>query len=394
LNKEYILKHRNIPVLLFEMDDEKYSINRINKIFETERLPFNGFNPENNIDCALQLDKWISGRGLAQSRKDLDKIKELFNVSDTKSLTVKSYGLNLTDHYWLHETDENLNWEKVNYFDNSFDKVIPARNIVPEINDSVDNKSPNVCVDGSIEKRWVILEDERVLLKGSRYKRMQEPFNERIASMIMDLYNIPHVNYNVKRTADNIPYSECRCMVNKDTEFINTAFIMKIEDYWGKDPCKHFLDICQRNGVNDIKDRLDEMFSIDFLIGNADRHWGNFGIIRNANNLKWICAAPVFDNGNSLFFDYGDDELQYAGVDSLGKAFGDSNRLNLEQILYPEWYKKNISNNIIHIVNQCLHYNERLSESRIEKLTDITRQRLEIFEKKISEKTVRTGSHR
>jgi hypothetical protein len=387
MNKEYVLKHKNIPVLLFEMDDAKYEINKINKICEFERLPFNGFNPENNIDCALHLDKWISSRGLAQSRKDIDKIKALFNESDTKSLMIKSYGLNLTDHYWLHKTDDNLSWGKENYFDNTFDKVIPVRNIVPEINDSVNKNSPNLCVDGSIEKRWVILNDERVLLKGSRYKRMQEPFNERIASMIMELYGINHVNYNVKRTADkNIPYSECKCMVNKDLEFINAAFLMKIEDYGKKDTYNHYIDICQRNGLKDIKKYVDEMIAVDFLIGNEDRHWGNFGIIRNADTLKWVSAAPIFDNGNSLSFDYGDDELQYVGIDSLGKAFENSNRLNLEYINFPEWYKKNNSDNIMQIVDQCLKDNERLSKNRVKKLVEFTKNRIEVFENKMKEK--------
>jgi hypothetical protein len=322
---------------------------------------------------------------LAQSRKDLKKIKSLFNARDTTELTVRSYGLNLTDHYWLHETDKDLEWKNVNYFDNMFDKIIEPLDANPEIDKSVNKQSPNLCVDGSIEKRWVILNGERMLLKGSRYSRMQEPFNERIAAVIMDYYGIDHVHYDMKRTKDNIPYSECKCMINKNIEFINAKYIMNMEDCARKDPYKHYADLCTRNGIDNVQNSLDAMLAIDFLIGNEDRHKGNFGILRDANTLQWLKIAPVFDNGNSLFFDCDNDELKYRGIDSLGKAFGDSNRLNLEYIKYPEWYDRN-GNEIADIVRQNLSYNERLTQDRIDTIIGITKERITVFDEKIKTK--------
>lgn len=52
--------------------------------------------------------------------------------------------------------------------------------------------------------------------------------------------------------------------------------------------------------VNDLKERFWDMFVVDALIGNFDRHTGNFGIISNeiqhTNRL-----APVYDCGSSLY---------------------------------------------------------------------------------------------
>ena len=45
-----------------------------------------------------------------------------------------------------------------------------------------------------------------------------------------------------------------------------------------------------------------------FLIMNEDRHLNNFGIIRDVNTLKWLDAAPIFDNGQSLNIEYYNDE--------------------------------------------------------------------------------------
>jgi hypothetical protein len=224
-----------------------------------------------------------------------------------------------------------------------------------------------------------------MLLKGSRFKRMQEPFNEQIASMIMDYYNIYHVGYGMKRTKDNIPYSECKCMVNRDIEFINAQFIMNIEDYVNKEPYNHYIDICKRNGIMDVKEKVDEMIAVDFLIGNEDRHKGNFGIVRDADSLKWLETAPIFDNGNCLFFDCDNDELKERGIDSLGKSFGDSNRLNLNLIKYPKWYNRS-GNEIVDMVHNCLSYNEKLTNERINDIVKITKERVNVFEKTIESK--------
>ncbi len=44
------------------------------------------------------------------------------------------------------------------------------------------------------------------------------------------------------------------------------------------------------------------MLAVDYIIANSDRHFRNFGVIRNANTLEWIGFAPLFDCGTSLWF--------------------------------------------------------------------------------------------
>ena len=390
MQKKYILKHKNYEVLEFEMDDEKYILLCINNIINKERLPFNLLYKDNIAHCLIQLNTWIKSRGLTESRKDFNEIKKLFNTNDKSELIIKSYGLNVTDHFWIHEKDKNIKWEDINYFENIFDEII-GNNADFSIDRNVKTPSPNFCVDGSIVKRWIVNESgERVLLKGSRYSIMQEPFNEVIASKIMELFKINHVAYDIKRTKDNVPYSECKTMSDINYEYINANWIFGLEDYGLKDIYNHYIEICNRNGIKDIKERLDEMIAIDFLIGNDDRHKGNFGIMRDANSLEWINAAKIFDNGNSLFFDKSDYDISSFGIDSLGKSFGDSNRLQLEVIDYPEWYDNNKKKLIIDIIIDYFDKNERLSSERKDKIIRIVRDRINIFEDKIKEKIKKT----
>lgn len=58
----------------------------------------------------------------------------------------------------------------------------------------------------------------------------------------------------------------------------------------------------------------------DFLMRNTDRHWNNFGLIRDANDLHYIKAIDLFDYGNSLFH----NNLEILEKDPVSKFSGES----------------------------------------------------------------------
>ena len=57
------------------------------------------------------------------------------------------------------------------------------------------------------------------------------------------------------------------------------------------------------------------MIVFDAIICNTDRHYGNFGLIIDNITNKPIKAAPIFDNGLSLF-NYGMDKDDLKSVES------------------------------------------------------------------------------
>lgn len=68
-----------------------------------------------------------------------------------------------------------------------------------------------------------------------------------------------------------------------------------------------------------LKTRFWDMFIIDALIGNWDRHNGNWGFLYN-NETDEVMLAPVFDCGNSLY--------PQADEDLMKKILSDKNELN------------------------------------------------------------------
>ena len=64
----------------------------------------------------------------------------------------------------------------------------------------------------------------------------------------------------------------------------------------------HYIRSCRELGMKgDIKIALEQMIVVDYLIANTDRHWTNFGVIRNSDTLQVERLAPLYDHGAAFF---------------------------------------------------------------------------------------------
>lgn len=70
------------------------------------------------------------------------------------------------------------------------------------------------------------------------------------------------------------------------------------------------------------------MMLLDYLIYNQDRHFGNFGAIRDAVTLEWVGFAPIFDSGTSLWFDQYASKIK-ALADAPAKPFAATQQAQL-----------------------------------------------------------------
>lgn len=58
-----------------------------------------------------------------------------------------------------------------------------------------------------------------------------------------------------------------------------------------------------------------KMFAVDALLGNFDRHNGNWGVIVNENTME-VRIAPVYDNGSCLYPQLTDEQMEAIMKDS------------------------------------------------------------------------------
>ena len=74
---------------------------------------------------------------------------------------------------------------------------------------------------------------------------------------------------------------------------------------------------------------LNDMYVLDAIICNTDRHFGNFGLMIDSQTNKISSPAPLFDHGNSLFAlatetDLESEETLISYADSLFPCVYDS----------------------------------------------------------------------
>jgi hypothetical protein len=103
--------------------------------------------------------------------------------------------------------------------------------------------------------------------------------------------------------------SKCKLFTDIDTAFIA---IGRIVTSGGLDAVVKYYD------EMDFGDSVRDMLVFDALIYNEDRHFGNFGLLRDNHTGKITAPAPIFDNGVSLFsFAMPDD---YADLGAYAKT--------------------------------------------------------------------------
>ena len=137
-------------------------------------------------------------------------------------------------------------------------------------------------------------------MKGGSGALQQEPYNEVIASEVMRRLGVDHVGYSLTCSGRDV-YCSCPAFTDKDKEFIPVRAILRgCNREEEQTPYEFVKGSLEAFGVEDCTAFLDKMICTDFIIANEDRHFGNFGVIRDPESLEIKGFAPMFDNGTSL----------------------------------------------------------------------------------------------
>ena len=300
---EYTLMHKDLPVLDIELDEATSSVQRIGTAYHPEHLPLATVSRRGVVDRAA-LNTWWIDRSIPASRSGVRKALETLNLPNTQMLLTRCFGLSLSDQYWMKPHGSHLQWSQINFFDNPFSEDI-GDVLLGKATDGAgfDFRSPDNTSDGFLKKRWKIIDGKRCLLKAGSNPFMQQPFNEVVATIVAERLGIPHVPYTLLWDEDT-PYSVCEDFITPDTELVSAWRVMQsIKKDNSTSVYRHYLNCCEALGVPGMERAIDQMIVLDYLIANADRHQNNFGLIRDANTLEWLGAAPLFDSGSSLGYD-------------------------------------------------------------------------------------------
>lgn len=150
--KQYLLMHKNIPVVELQLDSVSGAIVSVGTVYEETHVPV-GVPVKKGIVERSILNRWWCGRAIPASRSGLrDALQEL-KLSDSQLLLEKCLGLSLSDQYWICPADSDLQWEQVNFFGNAFSEDVG--NILlgkGSKSDCISLMSPDNTSDGWLKK--------------------------------------------------------------------------------------------------------------------------------------------------------------------------------------------------------------------------------------------------
>lgn len=79
-----------------------------------------GVPVKKGITDRAALNEWWTDRSIPASRSGVREALETLEITSTKMLLVRCYGLSLSDQYWICPEDSDLTWGSINFFENDF----------------------------------------------------------------------------------------------------------------------------------------------------------------------------------------------------------------------------------------------------------------------------------
>lgn len=313
------LMNKNTEVLIADYNTTLKGFSELYEIKNLDYAPLiikNIFLKDKNNNLLLkELTQWFKGRGIPSLRDDLDLLLAKLNVTTKEELLDKAFTLSLSDQYWVKPYESRIDYKDINFFEHEFNSADFTNATFSNANDystKISLISPNNTTDGRLKKTWVIEQGKRYLLKGGFKNEVMQPFNEVLASMICDRLGFYHTKYTLNIISNKV-VSKCECFINKDTELV-TAYQILHNNCDKENAYEEYIKILENKGIKNARKKLEDMFILDYIIMNEDRHLNNFGIIRDVNTLEWLDVAPIFDNGEALnILDYDDEEVIISG---------------------------------------------------------------------------------
>ena len=316
----FALYKKNIPILVFEENADDYSV-AIKKFFNVRHLPVHLFtngvaSDENEYGVCQKLEDFFNNRMIPYSRRDFKQMLSELEIESNEELAKKSYYLSLSDQYWICSADDmgKIWWEDINFFTNEYDEAIGLRLMTGSkaLNKHSNSVSPDNTTNGELPKRWVRKNGKNYLEKAGTGTEQQEPLNEVLASEICRRLGIRFVPYELEIRNENY-ICVCPDMVDENTEMVPMDSVYQdIQLTNGiKYDFQKLIERCEFFGIPNAEIDILKIILLDFIIANEDRHSYNLAFLREAETLKWIGVAPVYDSGKSMYLNKIDFEMEW-----------------------------------------------------------------------------------
>lgn len=279
------------------------------KIYSKPFMPYHLYLEETDdidtfVNNVTNFNYWCATRVLTLDRKYakelLNSIGMLQAVTDRERAQIAlSYRCaSLTDVFWVRLESEEVSFCDINLYENHLEHTFIDIALKGK-QYTVQNKylARDLSTDGCFPKAWQRTDGGFRLLKGGGLDAVER---ELLASQICRCFDVSQVLYE-RDYFDGETVSVSGSITSKAYSIASMESLQVYLANHDRNPKEYILSLDKHNYYM--------MNIVDYLVGNTDRHWGNWGVlVRNANN-KPVRMYDLMDF-NQAFHSY--DHLEGA----------------------------------------------------------------------------------
>lgn len=266
---------KDIPIMQFQIDDAEY------KVLNPRLLPHalkKILSANSTLQAVIAVRDFLAGRVLPLSRSNAKQLYDLVGNDQSQTsenlirISLLCHSVSINDSYWTRAEEERITWREVNVRTNHLNSIfteVALKGIYASLEGSM--ITPELTTDGTAAKGWK-REDGRLWL----YKKGPRAEIEVMVSRLLDHFNIDHVQYYSTVDTDHEYCCKCCCLSNEERHIVSAADVLEKQepDY--------------------------NMWIVDYLISNVDRHNRNFGYYAETDTTKILGPHPLFDHDHAF----------------------------------------------------------------------------------------------
>ncbi len=239
---------------------------------------------------------WCATRLLTLDRKYAKEIlnslgmKQAVTDQERAEIAITYHALCLTDVFWVRELREKVRYADINLYSHSLsdafvDVALRGRPLTAENAELIPqaDSAGDLSTLGVAPKAWIRREGEFWLLKDGEAKEVEA---ELIASQIARCFDVEQVRYE-PWVYQGQRVSKSKLITSQGRSIVSAEYV----DVYAANHGKNLQALVHTHDAYGYH----MMNMIDYLVGNTDRHWGNWGFwISNSDN-KLGKLHPLMD---------------------------------------------------------------------------------------------------
>ena len=309
--------NRSILAKGWKFFDIMHKDRRVARIYENGKatinyksfMPYNLYletedDMDNRVQNLTNFYAWCSSRVLTLDRKYAKEIMNNIGAiqsptdKDRTMIAISYRALTLMDVFWIRTKDDKKTFSEISLYNHSLsdafvDVSLRGKNLTLENAELLPEQDPaaDVGTPGVAPKAWIRRKGKFYLLKDGNERDVNA---ELLASKIIDCFDINHVSYE-ESYFNETRVSKCKLITSEEQSIVPMEFI---EIYCVNRDIDRMEFILKKDAYSYYM-----MNIIDYLIGNTDRHWGNWGFFVDNKTNKLLKLHSLMDY-NKAFLSY------------------------------------------------------------------------------------------